>query len=528
MEKKSILNFTEISAIPLLIKDFLEDRLPEFQENRFSLSNFKQKIEEKSENFSTEKRQRIYAALKHQLSEITLTSLQQQNLEILQETNAFTITTGHQLNLFSGPVFFIYKILQTIKTAKYLEKHFPQQHFVPMFWMATEDHDFLEINHFKTRNEYYEIQANAGGVVGKIQLEDLAFISTFEEEFQDDIFGTELILMLKNAYKFGKTLTEATRNLVNQLFADYGLLMIDGDDATLKAEMISVFAGELFHQNLQNATSGDVLKLSKAYGKVQVNPREINLFYLTDTRDRIIFENEQFHVLDKNISFSKEELLAELQNHPEKFSPNAVMRPVFQETVLPNLAYIGGNAEIMYWLELKNYFKTINLSFPLLIPRNSVLLLPSKTFMKIEKLGLKISHFFENFDEVIRRKFLQNPEILAELSETKNSLEVQFQKLKKAAEKTDVTFYNLVDAEETRQLKAFARMKKRLLRAEKIKNGELMTRVENLFLEVHPGKIWQERVFNFSVFYSEFGKDFITKVYDEMAVEKSELIILEL
>src|SRR5690606_19297596 len=299
--------------------------------------------------------------------------------EKLADSQTYTVTTGHQLNLFTGPVFFIYKILQTIKLADHLNQTFPEQRTVPVFWMATEDHDFDEINHFNTRGNYYETKAEAGGAVGRIQPDDHFFIAEFEKEFTDSVYGTELILMMKRAYKKGNSLAQSTRILVHELFADYGLLVIDGDDADLKSQMKAIFRGELLNRDLFETTKPTVSQLTERYGKVQVNPREINLFYLSDMRGRRELDGEKYIIIDKNISFSKDEILTELENHPEKFSANALMRPVYQETVLPNIAYIGGNAEIMYWLELKLYFEKLALPFPVLIPRNSMLFVSAKT-----------------------------------------------------------------------------------------------------------------------------------------------------
>ena len=265
--------------------------------------------------------------------------------------------------------------------------------------------------------------------------------------------------------------------------------------------------------------------LEEKYHKVQVNPREINLFYLTDTRNRIEKINENYFVLDTDLKFSREEILAELENYPEKFSPNAVLRPAYQETVLPNLAYVGGNAEIMYWLELRDYFTSVNLPFPILIPRNSMLFLDRKTEHKIEKSGLTIRDFFGNFAEVINQKLLEGNEIQSLLLQKEQDLIKSFSEIKIQAGKTDKTFVNLVNAEETRQLKSFKRMQKRLLKAEKIKQSERFDLMQDLFLKVHPGGVWQERIFNFSVFYADYGRQWMSDCYEAIDVQKSELII---
>jgi bacillithiol biosynthesis cysteine-adding enzyme BshC len=520
------ISFNDIENIPQLVKDFLNQNIEGFEDYTFSLDHFIKQIHLKKDSFTSNQREVLSETIEKQLSGLTLSTKQKENIDYLRQPNTFTITTGHQLNLFSGPVFFVYKILQTIKTCSYLKENFPDFNFVPVYWMASEDHDFAEINHFKTENNYYETNEKSGGPVGRININDTFFISEFEKEFKDSVFGTELILMLKEAYKVGNTLTDAVKILVNRLFSEFGLLILDGDSKELKKQIRDIFKDELLNSSLQKSSKEKVDFLTKKYGKVQVNPRDINLFYLSDTRDRIEFDGLKYFVVDKNIQFTKEEILHELENFPEKFSPNALMRPVYQEKILPNLAYIGGNAEIMYWLELKDYFSLINIPFPILIPRNSILFIKEKTIGKIEKLDLKLEDFFQNFTVITNRRILKDNTTLQLLDEKENLLITNFSELKAAAETTEKSFGNMVKAEEVRQLKSFKRMKKRLLHAEKIKQNELLERLENLFLDVHPSKIWQERVYNFSVFFSDYGYSWLENCLEEMAVQESKLIIV--
>ncbi|MFC4164697.1 bacillithiol biosynthesis cysteine-adding enzyme BshC [Epilithonimonas zeae] len=524
-DNQMTIGFENIDSIPKLVKDFLKKNLDGFQGKVFDLENFKNQIVEKQNSYSDDKRQILHNAIFSQNQEEQMSPKQLEFLFSLKDKTTFTITTGHQLNLFTGPVFFVYKILQTIKTAEFLKSNFPEFNFVPVFWMATEDHDFDEINHFKTKEHYYEIKGNAGGDVGNIKIDETFFIQEFEKEFKDNLYGTELILWIKKAYQKGKTHTQAIRYLVNQLFSDYGLLTIDGNEKELKNQVKDIFKKELLSNQLFETTKNQRQFLEDNYGKVQVNPREINLFYLTETRNRIEKINNEYFILDTDLKLSEEEILHELENYPKKFSPNAVLRPAYQETIMPNLAYIGGNAEIMYWIELKDYFESINLPFPILIPRNSMLFLEEKTFSKIENSGLKIENFFGNFAEVINQKILDNNEIKQLLERKEQDLINSFSEIKTKAEQTDKTFANLVNAEETRQLKSFKRMQKRLLKAEKIKQSEKFDQMQNLFLKVHPGGTWQERVLNFSAFYADFGKQWIAGSYQQMDVQKSELII---
>lgn len=528
MKKHTSISFSELENIPQLVKDFLSQKVEGYKDKLYSFENISKQISNKNESFTTAQRQILVEVLTEQNSEKTLTECQRHNLEALRLDTTFTVTTGHQLNLFTGPSFFIYKIMQTIRIAEELNSLDKGYNIVPVFWMATEDHDFEEINHFKTKAEYYETKAKSGGAVGRIKVEDDYFIQTFEEEFKDTVFGTELILLLKKAYKKGQTLATATRILVQELFGKYGVLILDGDDARLKKQMIDVFKSELLEEKLFTTTQSQVSLITENYGKVQVNPREINLFYLNERRNRIESDGNHFKVVDTTLTFTEEQIINELETSPEKFSPNALLRPVYQETVLPNVAYIGGNAEIMYWLELKPYFDEIRLAFPILVPRNSLLFLDTKTISKIEKEGLQVEDFFRNFAEVTKNTLLDNNEILHLLDESENLIFNQFNQISNSAAETDQTFGNLVDAEKTRQLKAFKRMRKRLLRAEKIKQQEKLQRLENLFLNVHPGSSWQERVFNFSVFYADHGQDWLEACYEESHSAQPQIAVLSI
>ena len=513
------INFTDIYHIPALIKDFLTEE--KYSPIRFSLPNAVKKAEEKQNSFSSTQREILYQILTEQIQDLKLSPKQKENIALLQQEHVFTITTGHQLNLFSGASFFIYKILQTIKTTHFLNQNSEHFKFVPIFWLATEDHDFEEINNFNTQNHQYQISGKSGGPVGRIKIEENHFIQDFEKEFKDDVFGTELILWLKEAYQIGNSLTQATKLLVNRLFSEYGLLIIDGDNPILKEQMRDIFTNELLHQSLKKSTKKEIQYLTKKYGKVQVNPREINLFYISETRNRIEKINNKYQIVDTDLVFEANKLLEKMEN----ISPNALMRPIYQEKILPNIAYIGGNAEIMYWLELKDYFNEIKLPFPLLIPRNSMLFLSEKTSMKIEKSGLKIEDFFQNFPQIMKDKLLHESELLEIIEQKEKEIKNAFILLKEKSSLTDKTFRNLIEAEETRQLKSYTRMKKRLLRAEKIKQHEKYTRISQLYIDIHPKGIWQERVYNFSVFYAQNGRKWIEKCYNNIDVENSCLSI---
>ena len=249
--------------------------------------------------------------------------------------------------------------------------------------------------------------------------------------------------------------------------------------------------------------------------KIQVNPREINLFYIEDDlRERIILENDMYIVNNTELKFTEKELLEEVEHYPEKFSPNVIMRPLYQEVILPNLCYIGGGGELAYWLELKSYFDSAKVAFPVLLLRNSVLLATKKEAGKADKLGLTWSDLFlkpfDLKDKIIRKE----SGFELDFSEQKKFLQVQFDQLRAIAKRTDASFIGAVNAQEAKQIKGLEHLEKRLIQAEKKQHADVLHRICGLQNELFPNQGLQERRVNFSEFYLESGPDLIEKLFE--------------
>ncbi|PTT10540.1 bacillithiol biosynthesis cysteine-adding enzyme BshC, partial [Flavobacterium sp. HMWF030] len=334
-----------------LMQDYL-DQKPELKSlyNHFpTLENFEKQINEKQANFDNENRIPLVETLKKQYQNIEISDSTKQNIELLSLPNTFTITTGHQLNLFSGPLYFLYKIISTINLTKELKLKYPANNFVPIYWMATEDHDFEEINYFNFKGKKFRWNKESSGPVGRLSTGGLdEFFEIYSLELGSSTNANVLKNLFKDAYLKHDNLADATRYLANNLFANYGLVILDADDANLKRAFVPFIKEELEHQTSFKTVQKTIEQLSNY--TIQVNPREINLFYIEDNlRERIIFENDKYYVNNTKTSFSKDEILKLLESNPEKFSPNVIMRPLYQEIILPNLCYIGGGGEIAYW-----------------------------------------------------------------------------------------------------------------------------------------------------------------------------------
>ncbi|WP_298903568.1 bacillithiol biosynthesis cysteine-adding enzyme BshC [uncultured Psychroserpens sp.] len=526
--------FRETHYFSSLMCDYLDEKedLKPFY-NRFpSLENFKAQIQEKQQSFNSNTRAILVKALERQYKSVDISEVTQRNINALKEDHTFTITTGHQLNLFTGPLYFFYKIISTINLCKQLKKAYPEQNFVPIYWMATEDHDFDEINYFNFRGQKVQWNREASGAVGELQLDGLNHVfEVFSNQLNSTTSALELKQLFENAYIEHQNLTDAMRYLVNTLFKDYGLVIIDGNDIDLKRLFIPYVEDELIHQTSFNKVSHSNEQLHALEGnyKIQVNPRAINLFYINEgIRERIVETEGNYQVLNTDVSWSKSELQNVLSEHPERFSPNVIMRPLFQEVILPNLCYIGGGGELAYWLELKSNFEAQNVTFPMLLLRNSVLLITDKHKEKLQKLDVSIKDLFLNQYDLKTKVTQKISEIDIDFSSQKTHLEAQFDALYKLAEQTDKSFKGAVAAQERKQIKGLEHLEKRLLKAQKRKLSNYLERVTELQDELFPSQSLQERNMNFSEFYLDYGATLIPKLIEELEPLNGEFSIVTL
>ncbi len=514
-----------------LMIDYLDEKseLKPFFNHFPKIENFKSQIEEKSSNFNRNgKREILVSELERQYQNFEVSTTTLNNIKLLNDTKTFTITTGHQLNLFTGPLYFLYKIVSTINLCKQLKKEYPENNFVPIYWMATEDHDFDEINYFNYQGKVFRWSLESTGPVGRLLTEGLDKVfDLFSKEIVTSNNANFLKKLFENTYLKHSNLADATRYLANELFQNEGLVIIDGDSVALKKMFIPYVKKELLEQTSFKKVK-ETNELLKDYF-VQVNPREINLFYIEDNlRERIIFENGIYKVNNTTTQFSEIEIIKELENHPEKFSPNVITRPLYQEVILPNLCYIGGGGEIAYWLELKSTFEENNITFPMLLLRNSVLLATKKQAEKADKLELSWNDLFSNQRVLLDSKTKEFSEFAIDFSDQKEHLKKQFENLYMIANQTDKSFIGAVKAQEIKQLKGLDNLEKRLLKAEKRIHSEKLERIVSLQNELFPNQSLQERKANFSEFYLEFGNKLIEELLTQLNPLSQEFKIITL
>ncbi len=437
-----------------------------------------------------------------------------QGIRGLNSPNTFTITTGHQLNIFAGPLYFIYKIVTAIKLSRQLKAAFPDKNFVPVYWMASEDHDFAEINYTNIGGKKVHWWHEASGATGRINPDTMRqALNQYKGALGIEKHANELAEIVETAYtKFDK-LADATRYLVNALFGQYGLVIIDADDRRFKQQFAPIMEQDIIEQDSFKNISATNEKLQQTGVHIQVNPREINFFYLLDgLRERLTFEKDRYHVLNSEISFSEIELKKEISQYPERFSPNVVMRPLYQECILPNVAYIGGGAEIVYWLELKSNFDHYKVDFPVLILRNSGLVINKELAAKITKMDLEAADLFKDTDALKNDWIKKHSKHDLSLSEEWRELACVFDKIKLRAHKIDSTLEPSAAAVQARLKHAIDSLEKKLVRAEKRNYPTRLEQAEHIKDALFPKDSLQERIENFGLFYVKWGQSFIDEL----------------
>lgn len=418
------------------------------------------------------------------------------NINSLLQPKTFTVTTGHQLCLFTGPLYFIYKILTTIKWCEALKKQYPENNFVPVFWMASEDHDFAEVNHFYLHNEKisWDIDSRQQPV-GRLPLTGFEPVADAILAKAENDFARKQLETLIACYTSSQNLAEATLKLVHHLFADKGLVILDADHKALKELFVPYIKNDILDQRNFEVLQQTNTELRRQY-KTQVNGREINFFYLAEQGRKLIKQEKgHFEVEDTTLSFSAEEIEQQIDTYPERFSPNVIMRPLYQEVILPNLSYVGGPGEIAYWLQLKGVFETNGVSFPVLTLRNFMMLVKEQHKNQLEKIGLQIDHLFDEELNLERKlvelnddggqkkivqdfdAYLQQIVEIAEKTDNKISSELIGYKVewKKTLLKISASLDQQQRAKVADQVKKALKIKK-----DYFKNGVMQERVDNI------------------------------------------------
>jgi len=451
--------------------------LAPFYKYPVTIDAFKAVIADKAK--ATIERGTLVEVLAEQYAPLAANTKVLENIQLLSNEKTFTLITAHQPSLFTGPLYYIYKIISCIHLSRQLKEAYPDYHFVPFFVTGGEDHDFEEVNYVNLFNKKLVWENEEKGSVGMMSTKN---IRPTLAQLKDLLGSSE----------------------------KYGLVVLNMNHPKLKRQFIPYIKEEILQRPSQALVAQTSQQLATvANFKQQAFPRPINFFYLRkNLRERIVFEEGIYQVLNSDYRFTEAEIVAEIETHPEYFSPNVVMRPLYQEVVMPNLAYIGGGGELAYWLERKAQFEHFKVNFPMLIRRNSVMWLDKGTAKKVKKLGFSASQIFEDGDAVIRLFLENSTSVSLEIKEEKTAVANAFEQIAAKAKKIDPTLAKTILAEKSKQLKVLGQLEGRLLRAEKQKHEVSLQQINGLKTKLFPKNGLQERYDNFLSLYVKYGRSF--------------------
>lgn len=514
--KAKYIPYNHTGAFSGIVLDYLANatRLRPFYAAPFGIEGVRKHVESrKSIPFN---RELLVNELKKQYHATDTSALVSANIESLLQPGTFTVCTAHQPNIFTGHLYFIYKILHAVKLADELNAAIPENHFVPVYYMGSEDADLDELGHVQVNGKVYRWETRQKGAVGRMRV-DRAFIGLIDElegQLSVEQFGPEIISVVRKCYTIDKTIEQATFELVNTFFAGYGLLVLLPDNAALKSVFVPVIKKELKERFSNKRVKETIEALPQEY-KVQVYGRDINMFYLEgDLRERIEERDGVYSVVNTQLVFTEEELDREISRHPERFSPNVILRPVFQELVLPNVAFIGGGGELAYWLELKKVFEAVSVPFPVLVLRNSFMMIPADVARKISAMGLNPEDFFAPADDIFAALVKRESALNLHLQDEKDSVAGLYDNMKATASAVDHTLQRHVEALKVQALKKIDNLEKKIFRAEKKKFEVQLLQAKKIKEALFPGGSLQERSDNLLPYYSKWGAGIFKQIID--------------
>lgn len=527
--KSSKISYKQTGAFSKIVTDYLagDDRLKPFYKFQATSGGIKNAITDRK-TFKTN-RALLVDTLRKQYSKVNQQDAVNENINLLLDENSFVICTAHQPNIFTGHLYFIYKILHAIRLSADLEKEFPGMHFIPVYYMGSEDADLDELGEVSIGGKHYRWNTGQHGAVGRMTI-DKAFIGMVDEiasQLSAEHFGPELIQMTRNAYVIGKTIEQATFEFVHELFAGYGLIIFLPDNPLLKKEFEEINRKELIEQFSHKLVDETISKFPGEY-KVQVAGREINLFYMKeDSRERIYKDGPVYKVHNSTVEFSESEILTELENYPDRFSQNVILRPVFQQMILPCIAFIGGGGELAYWLELKTVFDSVSVPFPVLVLRNSFMIIPGKITAKINALKLSAADFFLPANAILESFVKREAGLPLQLETEKEALRKLYEQMGKTAGNIDVTLQKHTEALLQKAMNRVEILEKKMLKAAKRKFDIQQQQIRNIKETLYPSGVLQERVDNLFTFYAKWGKEFIQRLYENSTGLEQLFCILE-
>jgi bacillithiol biosynthesis cysteine-adding enzyme BshC len=539
------INFCDIPGHQNLFLDYLYEfeNVKKYYKKNFRDDEEYKKIIAKLSSTPRDHKYELTEILKSQYEGLNASRNTLGNIQALSSPNTFVVATGQQLGIFGGPLYTFYKIITAIKLSFSLKEKFPEYNFVPVFWMPGDDHDFEEIKSINlidqsnnliniSYNDGLEQEINRGGV-GELKLNGgiNETLAKLEESLRKTEFTAGLLDMLKSGYQEGKTVKEAFKKLLMYFFDEHGLVIFDPQPKEAKELLKELFKFEI--ENFRTTskvlveTSADIEEIYHS----QVKVRAINLFYSEGDGRYLIepFENE-FKLKGKRKKFTKEELLAVIDAHPEYFSPNVMLRPICQDYIFPTIAYVGGPGEISYFAQAIPLYDIYNVEQPIIYPRSSLTIIEKNISNIFEKYDITFNDLFLEYERLSKKAVSKFSDFNFEdiFRKAKDNISASFNDLQQQISAIDPTLSSPIQTSRDKALQNLDGLKAKAESAQVNKHESVLRQVSKAVNIAYPNSNLQERELNFIYFGNKYGPDFINKLYKEIAIGKFEHQTLEI
>ena len=539
------INFCDIPGHQNLFLDYLYefDNVKDFYKYDFRDKEQYKKIFKSITESDNNVRVRLKNILSSQYADLNPSAKTKKNIDLLAKDNTLTIVTGQQLGILGGPLYTFYKIINIIKLSNQLNSRYDDFNFVPVFWLEGDDHDFNEVRAISVFNNDnllkkigYKEEMDpdvAKKSIGITELDESIneFFSQLEENLRDTEFKQPLLDKLKTIYEPGKTFKASFRQLIHSLFDEYGLVLLDPQDKQIKDLLKPVFRKEIndFREHTQQLVQVSAKLEETFHAQVKVHP--VNLFFSTDDgRYSIEPVDNEFRLKRKRKSFTKEELLELVENEPERFSPNVLLRPICQDYILPTAFYVGGPSEVSYFAQVLPLYDFFNIPAPIIYPRSSATLLEANIKKTLDKYDKSMLEIFLGVDELKRKVIdsLTENNVDDIFNEAQNEIDLTFDRMREKLFALDKTIADTSKKYRGKIFNALNELKGKAEQAQNRKFEVTLRQLDRASTIIFPASNLQEREINFIYFVNKYGDEFLKKLFDELEIDKFEHQVIEL
>lgn len=534
--------FINYSDIPGLQNLFL-DYVYEFENvSKFYKYNFRSKEHHLTQfsfckQYNRPHRELLSEIIKDQYKDDQISVKTEKNISLLSDSSTLAVVTGQQLAILGGPLYTIYKIISAIKLAQHSTEQNEGYHFVPVFWLEGDDHDFEEIRSINILDESNSLQlltyddllpieenrGNIGNLVIKETIEN--FLNTFSAQLRDTEYKGDVLSLINSCYKQGETFKSAFRKLLFNLFDKFGLILFDPQDDKIKLLLYPLFKNEIL--NFRKHSEQAVLRsaeLEELY-HAQVKVRPVNLFMNYEKGRYLIEPTENtFRLKHKRVKLSEEELLKNLDENPSAFSPNVLLRPICQDFLFPTAFYVAGPGEVAYFAQVMPLYKEYGIPEPIIYPRSSATLIEKSVGNVLDKFHLSITDFFIGNEKVMDKiiRSLTSSDIDKQFDNAGGQVEALMDELKANLEDLDKTTADSSDKYKQKMLHYLEELKVKAKEAQKKKYEIALRQANRALINILPNGVLQEREMNYLAYANKYGLNFIEQLYDELQINKFE------